>query len=641
MIEIPLKLKTKILKEILSQPDNLGVYQRYDGIIDFLNLIWPLREMPSEDSRYKNAEEDAYQHLVNNSDWEYDYLFEGRLKILESDEYFNKFTETIVNPTVRENRESIVLYVAMINRVLSRSEFKLSLVDHMDELPVYRLRVKSTVRDIPEDIVINSIPFYHAKSTGERQYPHFYLSADNWDDFGNRTTFNLRYVEGTYLTSNIGKLKIMEKDAQITLDILPDSFTILSPNFCSLGDESNYYHAIKRVFSETYQSVLLALRDVAFFPKIHEEFEHNDIYKASLIRFNQTEQMARTIRFEMNGIELSECFKFSYVFTPPYSQEPLQLDFRFQYLTTVEHRVFALIGKNGTGKTLILANLAKQLSQSNPEGLFPRKPLYGKIFTVSYSIFDHFNIPNSDASFNYVYCGIRKPDNTFLTEEEIMERILSLSELIRFKNLETKWFRMLRNFVPVDLLSEIFAGNEQSSLRTFQPQYFPTFYRKLSSGQNILVMILSEILSQIRLNSLILYDEPETHLHPNAITLLMNAIFELVSEFESFCIIATHSPLVIQEIQARNVIIIERENDLAYLRQMDKESFGENLTVITEDIFGNSSIAKHHLLVIANLVERGESFESILDLLSSENLPMNLNTRLYIKGLISERDEKS
>ena len=323
----------------------------------------------------------------------------------------------------------------------------------------------------------------------------------------------------------------------------------------------------------------------------------------------------------------------------PYSKEPLGINFNFETDGLVKHRVFALIGKNGTGKTQILSTLANELSKTYSENLYPRKPIYGKIFTVSYSIFDHFQIPNSDAAFNYVYCGLKKPNGGFLSEDEILEHILSNAKKIEYKKVTNEWRSILNNFVPSDLLLEIFTGQRTSI--SFQPENFPNFFQKLSSGQNILVLIISGILAHIRLNSLILYDEPETHLHPNAITLLMNTIFELVDQFDSYCIVATHSPLIVQEVQARNVIVIERDQDVAYIRQMERESFGENLTVITEDIFGNRNIEKHHLSIIRELVEEEGNYESVVELLTNKNLPLNLNTRLYIKGLIKERDEKS
>jgi ABC-type multidrug transport system ATPase subunit len=637
-MEFSEQVKSKVFQAILEQGSFLGVLGN-DGIIEFLNLIWPLGEMPSEDSRYDNAEGDAYQHLVNNNDWEYDYLFLTRFKLLENEADFIKFMEAVVSPGVRGNRGQIAHYVALINSILAQSPSILVLSDYLDGLPVYRIESRTQINDRPTDIAPNQIPFFHTDSKTPKTYPHFYLSKDRWDDFHHKTSFGLSFVDGKFSSVKIGGLKIMKRETMITADVLPDTFTVLDDNFCSLGQEEEYYQNMVGQFPDGFQGILLALRDVGLFPKIHEAFEDDDIYKTSLIRFNEPEQLARTIRFQLNGYEPGDWYKFTYEYQLPYAREPLGVTFDFETGGPVKHRVFALIGKNGSGKTQILSTLANELSKTKTDKLFPRKPLYGKIFTVSYSIFDHFTIPSSDAAFNYVYCGLKKPGGGFLSEDEILARILDLAQKIEYKKIVQDWRSILSNFVPEDLLAEIFTGRRSNIL--FQPHNFTDFYQKLSSGQNILVLIISEILAQIRLNSLILYDEPETHLHPNAITLLMNTIFELVDRFDSYCVLATHSPLVVQEIQARNVIILERDQDIAYIRQMERESFGENLTVITEDIFGNRNIEKHHQNVIDQLVGQNFDFEAIIRLLTSKNLPPNLNTRLSIKAMINDRNEES
>ncbi|MCO5950579.1 AAA family ATPase [Mucilaginibacter flavidus] len=641
MEQLSEQIKLKILQAILAQPDFLGVYSNRDeGIIDFLNLIRPLKDLPSEDSRYNDAEGDAYQHLVNNNDWEYDYVFITRFNLIGQDEQlFIKFLEVVVSPGVRGDRGQVVRYVSLINQLLLQTQVILVLMSYSDGLPVYGVQTRQQVSDRPQDIPPNQIPFFHSQSTVNKTYPHFYLGHDKWDDYHHRTTFGLAFVESKFNTTKIGGVKIMKRDTLVTAEVLPDTFTALPEDFCSLGQEEEYYANMVSNFRDMYQSILLALRDVALYPKIQEAFEFDDVYKTSLIRFNEPEQLARTIRFRLGGYEPGDWYKFTYRYTLPYAKEPLDITFEFDTEDFVKHRVFALIGRNGAGKTQVLSTLANELSKTNPGNLYPRKPLYSKVFTVSYSIFDHFQIPESDAAFNYVYCGIKKPGGGFLTEEEIMERTLSQAEKISYKSVTAEWRSILSNFVPEDLLSEIFTGSSSRTL--FQPQNFAAFYQKLSSGQNILVLIISEILAQIRYNSMILYDEPETHLHPNAITLLMNTIFDLVEQFDSYCILATHSPLVIQEILARNVIILERDQDVAYIRQMERESFGENLTVISEDVFGNRNIDKHHLSLIRSLVNENGNYESIAEMLASKNLPLNLNTRLYIKGLIKERDEES
>ena len=637
-MEFSEQVKSRVFQAVLAQGSFLGVLGN-DGIIDFLNLIWPLKEMPSEDSRYDDAEGDAVQHLLNNNDWEYEYTFLERFRLLEDEQSFTRFIDAVVSPGVRGDRGQIAHYVALINAILAQSSSLLVLADYLDGLPVYRVESRTRINDRPTDIAPNQIPFFHTDSKAPKTYPHFYLGRDRWDDFNHKTTFGLSFVESKFSAVKIGGVKIMKRDALITAEVLPDTFTVLDDDFCSLGQEAEYYQNMVGQFPDGFQGILLALRDVGLFPKIHEAFEDDDIYKTSLVRSNDAEQLARTIRFQLNGHEPSDWYKFTYEYQLPYAREPLGITFDFETDGPVKHRVFALIGKNGSGKTQILSTLANELSKTKPDKLFPRRPLYGKIFTVSYSIFDHFAIPNSDAAFNYVYCGLKKPGGGFLSEDEILTRILELAQKIHYKRVVQEWRSILSNFVPEDLLIEIFSGRRTSTL--FQPQNFPVFYQKLSSGQNILVLIISEILAQIRLNSLILYDEPETHLHPNAITLLMNTIFELVDRFDSYCVLATHSPLVVQEIQARNVIILERDQDIAYIRQMERESFGENLTVITEDIFGNRNIEKHHLNVINELVGQNLDYEAGIELLTSKNLPPNLNTRLSIKALINDRDEES
>lgn len=639
MEQLSKQTKSRIFNAILERGDFLGNYGRNDGIIDFLNLIWPLKDMPSEDDRFENAEGDAGQHLINNNDWEYDYLFLTRFNLLGDNDYFNKFIEVVVSPGVRGDRGQIAQYVSLINQMLAQTPLTLALMSYLGRLPVYQLQTRDQVSDRPQDIPPNNVVFFHSQSKSEKTYPHFFLQYDNWDDYHHRTTFVLFYKESKFNSTKIGGLKIMKRDSRITIDVLPDSFTALPDEFCSLGQEMGYYTNMTGYFPANYQSKLLALRDVGLFPKIHEEFEDDDVYKTSLIRFNESEQLARTIRFQLGGYEMGDWYKFTYEYQLPYAKDPLGITFNFDTDGIVKHRIFALIGKNGSGKTQMLSTLANELSKTNSEKLYPRKPLYGKVFTVSYSIFDHFQIPTSDAAFNYVYCGLKKLDGGFLSEDEILQRILNQAKKIEYKKILSQWRSILANFVPGDLLAEIFTGRNANTL--FQPQNFPDFYQKLSSGQNILVLIISEILAQIRLNSLILYDEPETHLHPNAITLLMNTVFDLVNQFDSYAILATHSPLVVQEILARNVIIIERDKDIAYIRQMERESFGENLTVITEDVFGNRNIEKHYLSLIRNLVDENGDYESIVEILSTKNLPLNLNTRLYIKGLIKQRDEES
>lgn len=61
--------------------------------IDFLKRLYDLERMPSFDSRFANAEQDIWQHTVNNDDYPYCLVFEDKRFNLQdgSDEVYLKF----------------------------------------------------------------------------------------------------------------------------------------------------------------------------------------------------------------------------------------------------------------------------------------------------------------------------------------------------------------------------------------------------------------------------------------------------------------------------------------------------------------------------------------------------------------------
>ena len=171
-------------------------------------------------------------------------------------------------------------------------------------------------------------------------------------------------------------------------------------------------------------------------------------------------------------------------------------------------------------------------------------------------------------------------------------------------------------------------------------QGFNAVKNQLSSGQSIILYIITEVVANLRLDSLIIYDEPETHLHPNAIVQLMNTIYELVNEFQSYCLIATHSPLVIRELFSKNVYVMDRSGNLPSVRRIGLESFGENLGVLSDEVFGDREVPKQYKKIITDLVDQGKSYDEIISMLEYDHYPLSLNACIFIKNIIKERDEK-
>uniref|UniRef100_UPI003075BAFF AAA family ATPase n=2 Tax=Proteus sp. G4380 TaxID=2698851 RepID=UPI003075BAFF len=157
--------------------------------------------------------------------------------------------------------------------------------------------------------------------------------------------------------------------------------------------------------------------------------------------------------------------------------------------------------------------------------------------------------------------------------------------------------------------------------------------KKLSSGQAIFLYIMTEIIANIRYDSLIIFDEPETHLPPNAISQLINSIHSLADQFKSYCIIATHSPIIVQGILSKNIFVIKNENKVLSVTHPSLETFGENLSKITDDIFGARDTPQYFRKKIEDQIKIGYSIDDIRKSIQSDGVPLSLNLSILLQNM--------
>jgi predicted ATP-dependent endonuclease of OLD family len=116
----------------------------------------------------------------------------------------------------------------------------------------------------------------------------------------------------------------------------------------------------------------------------------------------------------------------------------------------------------------------------------------------------------------------------------------------------------------------------------------------LSSGQETFVNLIINILALIKPNSLILIDEPENTLHPNIEIDFISILQDILSDkdFDSFAIIATHSPTIVREVPENFVRVIKFDGSGQPLIDSPSiKTFGADIGTITnyvfDDIFKN------------------------------------------------------
>ena len=128
LFAMPSKMKiTELTRTDIVDALLLDKEQTFHGKLDmisFLKRVWPLESMPSQDSRFENAEGDIWQHTVNNYDYDESELLYRRLRINEvPDRQFVRFLETCMSPVVARDPKRIEELAALFNTYLRNDGF--------------------------------------------------------------------------------------------------------------------------------------------------------------------------------------------------------------------------------------------------------------------------------------------------------------------------------------------------------------------------------------------------------------------------------------------------------------------------------------------------------------------------------------
>ena len=454
--------------------------------------------------------------------------------------------------------------------------------------------------------------------------PFIALYNDDWDDYHYRTSFRMYYFAETNTPSFIGVIKILHLEDRVTLNVLPIKFNELNDDFCSLGQDLSFYERLENELPNNYIEILENLNDIAFFEGIKDKFESHLGLKNSLRRHVEAEKAYNQARNILLNIPYQQNFKFEY---------NCLLDsiyFNFDDQTKLPSRIISLVGKNGKGKTQLLANLALDLSGLSRKRLqdnvfIPSRPQFSKVIAISYSIFDKFTRPKPTKSFSYKYCGLKDENGRLLSGPKIVDNYKDAINSIILKNRQNSWYDVISNLLDIELTDYFFE-------ELFEISNFDIVnYNKnsiLSSGQSFLMYVITEVIANIKPNSLLLFDEPEMHLHPNAISNLVRMLDSLLNKYDSYAIIATHSPIIIQEIPSRYVKVLDRQGNTPMIYDLPLESFGENIEILTQEVFKTKDVEDNYKVVLKKL-SRDYEYQTVLSMFNN----LSLNAKSYLLGM--------
>lgn len=638
-----MKQKSKqAIYEIIKRIDDQLRFEH--DVLSLISSLWNVyqRNSTGEDSRYNILGDEIDKHYFMNDDWTQDKLYLSVLHILNDEQKLLRFVEGLIN------LHSDDAIIEELQKILEDENYQIINDDG-------RLAICLKENDLALE-VDKKIPFIRCKSNvtyysdfdeedieTPKEYECFMLTFNNrWNDYSFCTWFRLYYKKGDKIDS-IGQLKIMKREMKDTSEVLPDKFYRLDTDYCSLGCNLEYYSNMYRLFRDKAYVYLGELRDAALYGHIQEQFEKSSLFTSSLLRTNAAERALREGRFYVYGRNMEQAYSFAYHYEPRYDKEkesPVDIDFDFKYECEPYRRVIGLIGENGVGKSTLLNDIVKSFISKDKSAFLSLPPIMSKIMVMSFSPFDKFPPVPTDYTVEYHYCGLLKNESELYSQEEQIATFKrNLARIIKrgsADHLRRKWRRIMNAVIDKDTIDDFFDDNDNLKNKNIDD-----FCQNMSSGESIYVYSLTEILANIRYDTLLLFDEPEQHLHPHAITVLMKAIYDVLEEFESYAIIATHSPLIVREMVSDNVYTLERIDNVLSAAKIGIECFGEDVSVLSDVIFKNMSDGKKYEHFVESVAKECDyDYAKIVDRLKGTHNKLGMSMRLLIQSAIERNSHE-
>ena len=293
-----------------------------------------------------------------------------------------------------------------------------------------------------------------------------------------------------------------------------------------------------------------------------------------------------------------------------------------------------LIGENAAGKTHALDRLALALSGARREGEVSPTPGLARVLAVSFSAFDDFPIPKWDDAL-YDYSGLRNFDfsNPWQNRGRVdVERAYTLLKEQRRILVEKGRVQEWR-----DVLTCAGVSPEKVEFDLELSSALAERNSTLSAGQTCVAFVFTNLVAKLQPRSLVLFDEPELHTHPRMLSGVMRGLSRLLDQYDSFAILSTHSPIVLQEIPARSVRIFERLGedleDSIMISAYPRESFGAPLDEIERFAFRIDAEERNFQQRLEELAATGRLSREDIEAVLQE--PISLSTRVLLERFTS------
>lgn len=465
-------------------------------------------------------------------------------------------------------------------------------------------------------------------------------SGDSWNDFGHQTRVDVFFymVPATPPIQISGYLGFVSSDKKrsgrdLLQELLAGEHSTIQANaselqlFTMLPDLAHYRRLVQLVGPDSAKRSLLAINDLVAINEFQPSAEifglatKTEVFSLSFMRsadayfaFKNAGPILRGLASEQVGI-VSNSLAIKFHLPGRASEHDLQFDFDLD--AEIPKRIAVIIGKNGVGKSQTLGRIARAAldgSAALTNGADGGRPELNRLLAFAPTNESESVFPSEKRrrpKIWYRRCSLNRASRAGRNDHvsDLIAQVARSSESVAGKGrwgIFSQAVRSISDYEQIHLIGtrtgepfvpmrSLAIGGEQALLERFaaidakkepvrlvEGKGYP-----LSSGEISFLKFAAQVSLHIENGSLLLLDEPETHLHPNFIARFAELLDRLLELTGSIAIIATHSAYFVREVFQEQVTVLTIDEDqIVQALRPRLKTFGADVGAISYFVFG-------------------------------------------------------
>lgn len=523
---------------------------------------------------------------------------------------------------------------------------------------------------------------FFSDSNAQVKYPEGPLIVlspvdDGWNDFKYKTHYEYKvlhaghkeYRAGNVFLGFTEKHELISERGVIQCDNQVVSAEDLPPFFTMAGGMDDYRKLVTVYSFSTANEFLLLLNDVVALKrddinsKIVTQAEKTGIFRLGFMRSGDMFFAYNNAFSILDGLNEEELGVMSSDLTLEYKlsgfNQPHRLNMKFNPHSILPKRINVLIGRNGLGKSQALNRICQSLLNDDDESFLDTdrgRPLINRLLAIASpgETIDTFPEEKSHKKIKYRRLALGSKEQS-KHSKGLGDSLVQLARADEYIKGKRRWkifsesISGVSDFIglalpmdcgvsvqtssilPIDdryyaLMNSLRSGGEQALreiwgavIKTENPvRIIDGVVSPLSSGQLAFLKFAVQSCMFIENGTLVLLDEPETHLHPNFISDFIRLLDFLLEATGSQAIMATHSAYFVREVPSEQVLVFKRDGDSVNILRPRLKTFGADVGAISYFIFEdkiNNNLVNN---IIEKLSDNKEIQAKELKLLESE-----------------------